>query len=103
MPSALQSQLASQLGGSHTHVLHKQPPSLIFGKKQAAQIDKDSLLSIARTGLLDLINSEDAFKEFESSLFSDKHRDINRSLMVCILLKSLIPRPRKKTIIWMPF
>ncbi len=80
--SSLAAQLAKLSGGAQGYLLQKNKPSLLFDKKQAAHMDKDSLLSLARTGLEDLISQNQAFKEFEVTLFSDKFKELKRSLMV---------------------
>jgi hypothetical protein len=84
MPStSLASQLAQLSGGAQLHLLKKNIPSLLFDKKKAAQLDKDDLLSIGKLGLDDLISMSPAhFKEFESTLFSDKMKAKDRTLMV---------------------
>lgn len=105
--SSLAAQLAKLSGGAQGYLLQKNKPSLLFDRKQAAQMDKDSLLSLARTGLEDFISQNSAFKEFEVTLFSDKFKDLNRSLMVrhsaidqtydsLIICSSIRPKKRTK-------
>jgi hypothetical protein len=88
--SSLSQQLSSQLGGSERSNLIKYKASLLFDKKQAAQVDKYTILSIATAGLEDLISQNEVFKEFQDSLFSDKQLNLERLLLVSSCMHSFI-------------
>ena len=96
MPSILASQLSklSQLTAS-SHSSSK--PSLLFDKKQAGQVDKDHILSLARTGLADLISQNTCFRDFEETIFSEKHKHQDRLLLVsCFLVYTHLFSQKKK-------
>ncbi|OVA04123.1 BP28 [Macleaya cordata] len=56
-------------------------PSIIFDPKEAADIDLDTLLSIALPGLEVLIKTDIHFGVYKNSLFSHKSRELDRELM----------------------
>ncbi|KAJ4955279.1 hypothetical protein NE237_012062 [Protea cynaroides] len=56
-------------------------PSIIFNPKEAADIDLETLLSIALSGLEVLINTDERFRSYKNDLFSHKSKDLDRELM----------------------
>ncbi|WCJ36431.1 ARM repeat superfamily protein [Euphorbia peplus] len=81
--------IASQLEAIRSVVVtgsepRKQPitkPSILFDAKEAADIDLDTILTIAITGLEVLVSVDDRFGKYSNDLFSHKSRDMNRELM----------------------
>ncbi|XP_043702690.1 uncharacterized protein At3g06530-like [Telopea speciosissima] len=56
-------------------------PSIIFNPKEAADIDLDTLFSIALSGLEVLISTDERFSSYKNDLFSHKSRELDRELM----------------------
>nr|XP_010318176.1 uncharacterized protein At3g06530 isoform X2 [Solanum lycopersicum] len=56
-------------------------PSILFDPKEAADIELDTILNIAQSGLEVLINIEERFKKYKSDLFSYGSRELDRELM----------------------
>ncbi|KAK6794238.1 hypothetical protein RDI58_007691 [Solanum bulbocastanum] len=56
-------------------------PSILFDPKEAADIELDTILSIAQSGLEVLISIEERFKKYKSDLFSYGSRELDRELM----------------------
>ncbi|GLT39857.1 hypothetical protein SLA2020_140240 [Shorea laevis] len=56
-------------------------PSILFDPKEAADIDVDTILSIALSGLEVLIGVDDRFRNYKNDLFSDKSKELDRELM----------------------
>ena len=79
MPSLLASQLSKLNDSSAINASFK--PSLLLDKKQVKQWDKESFLSMGKSGLTDLISMNPDFGSFEESLFSNKALQSDRMLM----------------------
>ncbi|KAJ3161658.1 HEAT repeat-containing protein 1 [Geranomyces michiganensis] len=77
--SSLASQL-KQLGAAKVPVGPKGKASLLFNAKQAADIDIDTLFAIGRTALADLATHNEAFVDFEQTLFSESFKSLDRTL-----------------------
>ncbi|KAA8539764.1 hypothetical protein F0562_026456 [Nyssa sinensis] len=56
-------------------------PSIIFDPKEAADIDLDTLLDIALSGLEALIMADKKFCNYKNDLFSYKSRELDRELL----------------------
>ncbi|XP_049395714.1 uncharacterized protein At3g06530 [Solanum stenotomum] len=56
-------------------------PSILFDPKEAADIELDTILNIAQSGLEVLISIEERFKKYKSDLFSYGSRELDRELM----------------------
>ncbi|KAJ7949476.1 U3 small nucleolar RNA-associated protein [Quillaja saponaria] len=56
-------------------------PSVLFDPKEAADIDIETILSIALQGLEVLINTDERFRHYKNDLFSDRSKDLDRELM----------------------
>ncbi|RAL52010.1 hypothetical protein DM860_016508 [Cuscuta australis] len=56
-------------------------PSILFQPTEAADIDVETIYSIALTGLDVLISTEERFSNYKNDLFSPKSRDLDRELM----------------------
>uniref|UniRef100_A0A2P2MAU7 HEAT repeat-containing protein 1 n=1 Tax=Rhizophora mucronata TaxID=61149 RepID=A0A2P2MAU7_RHIMU len=56
-------------------------PSILFDPKEAADIDVDSILSIALSGLEVLESVDERFRNYKHDLFSHKSKDLDRELM----------------------
>ncbi|MCD7468760.1 hypothetical protein HAX54_007198 [Datura stramonium] len=56
-------------------------PSILFDPKEAADIELDTILNIALSGLEVLISIEGRFKKYKNDLFSYGSRELDRDLM----------------------
>ncbi|XP_062092226.1 uncharacterized protein At3g06530 [Humulus lupulus] len=56
-------------------------PSIIFELKKAADIDVETILSIALQGLDVLISIDEQFRNYKNDLFSHKSRELDRELL----------------------
>ncbi|XP_047327149.1 uncharacterized protein At3g06530 [Impatiens glandulifera] len=56
-------------------------PSILFDPKKAADIDLDTILSIALSGLEVLISTDERFRAYRGDLFSHQSREMDRELM----------------------
>ncbi|XP_058207523.1 uncharacterized protein At3g06530 isoform X3 [Rhododendron vialii] len=56
-------------------------PSILFNPKEAADLDLDTLLSIAISGLEVLVSADERFRNYKNDLFSHKSRELDRELM----------------------
>lgn len=56
-------------------------PSILFDPKEAADIDIDTLHSIALSGLEVLVNTDQRFRNYRNDLFSHKSKELDRELM----------------------
>ncbi|KAL8520276.1 hypothetical protein ACS0TY_010994 [Phlomoides rotata] len=56
-------------------------PSIIFEGKVAADIDLDTILDIALSGLEVLINTEERFRNYKNDLFSYQSKELDRELV----------------------
>ncbi|XP_077219422.1 ARM repeat superfamily protein isoform X2 [Tasmannia lanceolata] len=56
-------------------------PSLIFDPKEAADIDLETILTIALSGLEALIERDHRFGNYQNTLFSQKSRELDREMM----------------------
>lgn len=56
-------------------------PSILFDPKEAADIELDTILNIALSGLEVLISMEERFKKYKNDLFSYGSRELDRELM----------------------
>lgn len=86
MASSIASQLQAikSLINVDTDAPQKRPftrPSILFSPKEAADIDLESLLSIALSGLEVLVSRDGRFESYKNNLFSHKSREMDRELM----------------------
>ncbi|XP_020540628.2 uncharacterized protein At3g06530 isoform X2 [Jatropha curcas] len=56
-------------------------PSILFDPKEAADIDIESILSIALSGLEAIVSVDERFEKYKNDLFSHKSKELNRELM----------------------
>ncbi|KAL5037679.1 snoRNA-binding rRNA-processing protein utp10 [Batrachochytrium dendrobatidis] len=97
MPAPISS-LARQLQGisaKRAPIQSRHKASLLFDGHEAADIDRDTILTVGREGLLDLIQMNPLFGAFENSLFSDSLKDQDRMLLTKpenVILDSQIER-----------
>ncbi|KAF7836313.1 uncharacterized protein G2W53_011172 [Senna tora] len=56
-------------------------PSILFDPKEAADIDIETIWSIALQGLEVLISSDERFKNYKNDLFSHRSKELDRELM----------------------
>ncbi|KAL5979881.1 hypothetical protein ACLOJK_038993 [Asimina triloba] len=90
IPSPMATSLASQLLRIKPFVQgeaggRKRPftrPSVIFDPKEAADIDAETILSIALSGLEVLIQADERFRRYKDTIFSHKSSDLDRETMV---------------------
>ncbi|XP_043551503.1 HEAT repeat-containing protein 1 isoform X2 [Chiloscyllium plagiosum] len=90
--------------------------SLLFDCKEAATVDRDTFFAIGCTGLEELIGIDPAFEEFQSTLFSQASKGLERSVQtkevnaklnenILIFLTRLSPyfmlKPAQKCLEWL--
>uniref|UniRef100_A0A4X2KD30 HEAT repeat-containing protein 1 n=1 Tax=Vombatus ursinus TaxID=29139 RepID=A0A4X2KD30_VOMUR len=63
--------------------------SLLFDCKEAASIDRDTIFAIGCTGLEELIGIDPSFQKFESPLFSQLAKNLERSVQTKAVNKQL--------------
>ncbi|XP_051849505.1 HEAT repeat-containing protein 1 [Antechinus flavipes] len=63
--------------------------SLLFDCKEAASIDRDTIFAIGCTGLEELIGIDPSFQKFESALFSQLAKSLERSVQTKAVNKQL--------------
>ncbi|XP_074079057.1 HEAT repeat-containing protein 1 isoform X2 [Macrotis lagotis] len=63
--------------------------SLLFDCKEAASIDRDTVFAIGCTGLEELIGIDPSFQKFESALFSQLAKSLERSVQTKAVNKQL--------------
>ncbi|KAG5249529.1 U3 small nucleolar RNA-associated protein and NUC211 domain-containing [Salix suchowensis] len=56
-------------------------PSILFDSKEAADLDIDTILDIALSGLEVLVSADERFKNYKNDLFSHKSKELDRELM----------------------
>ncbi|CAK7335892.1 unnamed protein product [Dovyalis caffra] len=56
-------------------------PSILFDPKTAADLDIDTILDIALSGLEVLVSADERFKNYKNDLFSHKSKELDRELM----------------------
>lgn len=56
-------------------------PSILFDPKEAADVDLDTLLGLAISGLEVLTSTDERFRIYKNDLFSHKSRELDRELM----------------------
>ncbi|KAK1577185.1 hypothetical protein Q3G72_019640 [Acer saccharum] len=56
-------------------------PSILFNPKEAADIDLDTILNIALSGLEVLASVDERFRNYKHDLFNHKSKDLDRELM----------------------
>ncbi|XVF49416.1 hypothetical protein PTKIN_Ptkin04bG0010100 [Pterospermum kingtungense] len=56
-------------------------PSILFNPKEAADIDIDTILNIALSGLEVLVGEDERFRVYKNDLFSHKSKELDRELM----------------------
>ncbi|XWS47705.1 hypothetical protein CRYUN_Cryun13aG0007100 [Craigia yunnanensis] len=56
-------------------------PSILFNAKEAADIDIDTILNIALSGLEVLVGKDERFRNYRNDLFSHKSKELDRELM----------------------
>ncbi|KAK9306181.1 hypothetical protein QLX08_003072 [Tetragonisca angustula] len=81
MATSLAEQL-KKLRTPQTKILHqdKKRASLLFDPREAANLDKETVLSIGQNGLQELIKLSDVFLEFEQTLFAQSSLSLERAI-----------------------
>ncbi|XP_067901387.1 HEAT repeat-containing protein 1 [Heterodontus francisci] len=94
----------------------KETASLLFDCKEAATIDRDTFFAIGCTGLEELIGIDSTFEEFQSTLFSQASKGLERSVQtkevnaqlnenISVFLTRLSPyfmlKPAQKCLEWL--
>ncbi|KAI8096220.1 uncharacterized protein BX664DRAFT_290957 [Halteromyces radiatus] len=84
MSLSLQQQL-SKIGTADlknvTETSRKYKASFLFTEKEAADQDLETIYSLAHNGFLELVNLNSSFTPYETTLFSDKSKSVNRILL----------------------
>ncbi|CAD1476631.1 unnamed protein product, partial [Heterotrigona itama] len=81
MATSLAEQL-KKLRTPQTQILYqdKKRASLLFDPREAANLDKETVLSIGQNGLQELIKLSDVFLEFEQTLFAQSSLSLERAI-----------------------
>ncbi|XP_031838490.1 HEAT repeat containing 1 homolog l(2)k09022 [Nomia melanderi] len=81
MTTSLAQQL-KKLKTPQTNILlqDKKRPSLLFDPKEAANLDRETVLNIGQNGLQELAKLSDLFLEFERTLFAQSSLNLERSV-----------------------
>ncbi|KAJ3288341.1 HEAT repeat-containing protein 1 [Borealophlyctis nickersoniae] len=79
MPSSTLTEQLNKLAGARAPPT-KGKVSLLFTAKQAADIDKESLFGIGRSGLAELSAQNPRFREFQETLFAESIKSFDRTL-----------------------
>lgn len=67
----------------------KARPSLLFGPKEAADVDIETVYALGTNGLEQLIGIDQSFAQFESSLFQESCKDFERTVQTAEVLRDL--------------
>ena len=70
-------------------LVSKKRPSLLFDRREAADIDTDTFFSLGRNGLEELVRIDPTFSRFEESLFSESCKEFERSVQTTEVLEEL--------------
>ena len=70
-------------------IVAKARPSLLFGPKEAADIDIETVYALGTNGLEELINIDQSFSQFETSLFQESCKDFERTVQTAEILQDL--------------
>uniref|UniRef100_A0A6N2JZM9 BP28 C-terminal domain-containing protein n=1 Tax=Salix viminalis TaxID=40686 RepID=A0A6N2JZM9_SALVM len=85
MTTSISSQLQAIRSVIQTGLESKKRPitrsSVLFDSKEAADLDIDTILDIALSGLEVLVSADERFKNYKNDLFSHKSKEVDRELM----------------------
>jgi U3 small nucleolar RNA-associated protein 10 len=70
-------------------LVSKKRPSLLFDRREAADMDADTFFSLGRNGLEELIGIDHTFSQFEDSLFTESSKEFERSVQTPDVLAEL--------------
>lgn len=70
-------------------LVSKKRPSLLFDRREAADMDPDTFFSLGRNGLEELIGIDPTFAQFEDSLFQESSKEFERSVQTPDVLDEL--------------
>ena len=70
-------------------LVSKKRPSLLFDRREAADMDADTFFSLGRNGLEELIGIDHTFSQFEDSLFTESSKEFERSVQTPDVLVEL--------------
>nr|XP_014340340.1 PREDICTED: HEAT repeat-containing protein 1 [Latimeria chalumnae] len=70
-------------------LFRKETASLLFEPKEAANLDRDTFFAIGCTGLDELIGLDASFEEFQSILFSQSSKSLERSVQTKLVNQQL--------------
>ena len=97
-------------------LVSKKRPSLLFERKEAADIDIETFYSLGRNGLEELISIDPTFSQFQATLFQESCKEFERSVQtsdvlveldgnVSVFLRRLSPyfllKPAQKCLEWL--
>ncbi|XP_051158147.1 HEAT repeat-containing protein 1 [Leptopilina boulardi] len=104
MTTSLAEQL-NRLRAPQTSLLlqDKKRPSLLFDPKDAANLDRETVLNIGLSGLKELIKLSNLFEEFEGTLFAQSSLNLERAVQGSKLNKKLDANIEKFLILLAPY
>ena len=70
-------------------LVSKKRPSLLFERREAADMDVDTFFSLGRNGLEELISIDPTFSQFEDALFHESCKEFERSVQTTDVLDEL--------------
>ena len=70
-------------------LVSKKRSSLLFDRREAADIDTDTFFSLGRNGLEELIRIDPSFSQFEDSLFAESCKEFERTVQTAEVLEEL--------------
>ncbi|XP_043245889.1 HEAT repeat-containing protein 1-like [Amphibalanus amphitrite] len=117
MATALGRQLARLTAPQTALVIHKKArPSLLFDKREAALLDRETIFSIGVDGFEDLVNLNPDFIKFQDTLFSENAKTMERAIQtqdvndkldqvidefLCLLCPYFLLKPAQKAMEWL--
>ena len=70
-------------------LVSKKRASLLFDRKEAADMDVETFFSLGRNGLEELIRIDPTFSQFEATLFQESCKEFERSVQTADVLEEL--------------
>ncbi|XP_029164682.1 HEAT repeat-containing protein 1 [Nylanderia fulva] len=104
MATSLAAQL-KKLKTPQTNLLlqDKKRPSLLFDPKEAANLDRDTVLSIGQSGLQELVKLSLFFEDFKTTLFAQSSVSFERAVQDAIVNKKLDAEVTKFLLLLCPY
>ncbi|XP_037076365.1 U3 small nucleolar RNA-associated protein 10-like [Pollicipes pollicipes] len=119
MATSLARQLERLAAPQSALVVHKKSrPSLLFDKREAALLDRDTVFSIGLDGFEDLLNLNPAFVKYQETLFSENAKTMERAVQtkevndqldevleefLCLACPYFLLKPTQKALEWLVY